>query len=176
MTYSLTQTNQRYGFKVLCGYPIPKKGALHSNLARYAINRTAFLHRLYAGQRRDQRADCDAFVKNEPLVRVFEEIRRQARLRIPLQRLLNLQRAGPVTIDLKNAPVEEVLALIFRDQPLMYTIIDKRTIVVEAEANHGTSVRGFSSPEDGKGCRARYIMNRVSRLRGVGGGGGGASC
>jgi TonB-dependent starch-binding outer membrane protein SusC len=68
-------------------------------------------------------------VKNEPLVRVFEEIRRQAGYEF-LCNVFDLQRAAPVTVDLKNASVEEVLDQVFRGQPLTFTIIDKKTIVV----------------------------------------------
>jgi TonB-dependent starch-binding outer membrane protein SusC len=71
--------------------------------------------------------------KNESLVKVFEEIRRQTGYEF-LCNVFDLQKAATVTVDIKNAPIGDVLAKIFRDQPLAYTIMNEKTIVVRLKA------------------------------------------
>src|SRR5258708_5258684 len=51
-----------------------------------------------------------------------------------------LHKAAPVTAEFKNTPVEEVLAKIFRDQPLTYSIRNGKTIVVKAKEAPSTVV------------------------------------
>src|SRR5258708_28185641 len=51
-----------------------------------------------------------------------------------------LHKAAPVTAEVKNTPVEEVLAKIFRDQPLTYSILNGKTIVVKAKEAPSTVV------------------------------------
>ncbi|HVU94345.1 MAG TPA: SusC/RagA family TonB-linked outer membrane protein [Puia sp.] len=68
--------------------------------------------------------------RNESLVDIFEEIRHQAGYEF-LCNVYALQKAAPVTVEVRNAPVEEVLAKIFRDQPLTWSILNGKTIVVK---------------------------------------------
>lgn len=67
--------------------------------------------------------------KNLSLEKVFSEIRRQAGYEF-LYNVYLLEKAKPVSLDVRDAPVEQVLAAAFDGQPLVYTILDGKTIVV----------------------------------------------
>jgi TonB-linked SusC/RagA family outer membrane protein len=67
--------------------------------------------------------------KNAPLQKVFKQIQKQA----PYDFLYNselLQQAGKISIDVRDASIEQVLQLCLKDKPLTYVIIDK-TIVIK---------------------------------------------
>src|SRR5260370_1543 len=68
--------------------------------------------------------------KNAPVQRLFAEIERQTSYNFVYTDDL-LQQAKTVDIDIKNGSLEEVLALIFNDQPLIYSVVEK-VIVVKA--------------------------------------------
>src|SRR5882757_4486219 len=70
--------------------------------------------------------------KNAPLQKVFKQIQKQA----PYDFLYNselLQQAGKISIDVRNASIEQVLQLCLKDKPLTYVIIGK-TIVIKPQA------------------------------------------
>ncbi len=67
--------------------------------------------------------------QNASLEEVFREIRKQSGYLFLYNNEL-LQQAKPVSIRVTDAPLEEVLALCFRQQPFSYTVVDK-TIVVK---------------------------------------------
>lgn len=81
-------------------------------------------------------------LKNEPLVKVFEEIKKQTGYLFFYENKL-LKNARPVDIQVSNASLEEVLRISFRDQPLSYEIVGK-TIVVKAKAENPSP--SLSSP------------------------------
>src|SRR5688572_31423931 len=60
-------------------------------------------------------------VKDAPLTQVFREIKRQAGYDF-FYNDDHLQKAGRVTINVKNATIKEVLNLCFASQPLEYSI------------------------------------------------------
>ncbi|MBE7170858.1 MAG: TonB-dependent receptor [Williamsia sp.] len=68
------------------------------------------------------------FAKEMSLVKVFKEIKRQTGYTFAYSRTL-LQKAGPVTVQVADASVEQALNLVFQSLPLSYTIID-RTVVI----------------------------------------------
>jgi len=67
--------------------------------------------------------------KNAPLETVFKDIRKQTGYTF-FCKYEWLQQARKVDIEVKNVPLEEVLNICFKDQPLTYTII-KQTIIVK---------------------------------------------
>ncbi|HYH55784.1 MAG TPA: carboxypeptidase-like regulatory domain-containing protein, partial [Anseongella sp.] len=70
--------------------------------------------------------------KNVPLVKVLREIKKQSGYQL-LYNTETLHKAGsgPVSIDVKDMPLEEVLQLVFKGQPLQYELLE-RTILVKA--------------------------------------------
>jgi len=66
--------------------------------------------------------------KNAPLQKIFREIHRQTGYEFFYNDDL-LQQAGKVTVQIKNAPLEEVLNLCFKDQPFHFTIQNKTILV-----------------------------------------------
>jgi len=68
-------------------------------------------------------------VKDAPLVEVFNEIKRQTNFTIFYNYRL-LENARPVTLDLKNATIEEALNASLKDQSLTYSIV-KQSIVIK---------------------------------------------
>src|SRR5258708_864925 len=144
-------------FKALCRLPIPKRGTLtksasggfdDTNERHYVVVKTLRIVKLTAlivfiacmqvsAATHAQTITLSA--KNESLVRIFEVIRQQAGYEF-LCNVFVLQKAAPVTAEFKNTPVEEVLAKIFRDQPLTYSILNGKTIVVKAKEAPSTVV------------------------------------
>lgn len=68
-------------------------------------------------------------VKDAPLEKVFSEVSKQSGYEFLYATKL-LQNARKVNIAVKNASIQEILAICFKDQPFSYTIIEK-TIVVK---------------------------------------------
>lgn len=66
--------------------------------------------------------------KNAPLEKVFNEITRQCGYEF-LYKSAMLQSARPIDIVVKDAGIQEVLAICFRDQPFTYTIIENTVVV-----------------------------------------------
>lgn len=75
---------------------------------------------------------------NSSLKDVFKSIEKQSSYQFFYNERL-LKRAQKVSLDIRNATVEEVLAAVFKDQPLSYAIV-KNTIIVKAGK--------IDSPED----------------------------
>ncbi|MFI5194475.1 MAG: TonB-dependent receptor [Chitinophagales bacterium] len=70
-------------------------------------------------------------VKNAPMKKVFREIQKQTGLNVLVNENI-LDKAGKVTLEVRNMPVSDVLNLCFRNEQLSYSIIDG-TIVVAAK-------------------------------------------
>lgn len=66
--------------------------------------------------------------KNARMEDVFKKIRKQTGF-VFLYTTQMLANTSEVSIDVKNAPVEQVLALCFNKQPVTYTLVDKTIIV-----------------------------------------------
>ncbi len=67
--------------------------------------------------------------KNAPLERVFKSLRKQSNVDF-ICSSEQMRRAAPVTLNVTNRPLKEVLDKIFEKQPLTYTV-KNRTIVVQ---------------------------------------------
>jgi TonB-linked SusC/RagA family outer membrane protein len=70
--------------------------------------------------------------KNARLEKVFKEIKKQTGFDF-FYNMKALEVASPVTIEVKNATLVEVLDLCFKNQPLSYTITDKMVVVKEKD-------------------------------------------
>jgi TonB-linked SusC/RagA family outer membrane protein len=70
--------------------------------------------------------------RNAPLQKVFKSIHRQTGYQFFYKDEL-LNEAGPVTIEVKNVPLDEVLAQCFRSLPIVYTIVGKAIVVKSRE-------------------------------------------
>ncbi|WP_158085356.1 SusC/RagA family TonB-linked outer membrane protein [Niastella vici] len=97
-------------------------------------------------------------VKDASLESVFKEIRKQSGYNF-LFSYDELDKAMPVTIQVKEATLEEVLTKCFTNQPLSYSIVDKVVIVKKREevADHAISnrslfidIKGIISNEKGE--------------------------
>lgn len=66
--------------------------------------------------------------KNAPLQRIFKQIHRQTGYQFFYEDEL-LNQAGRVNITVKNAPLDKVLALCFKDIPVTYSIVNKAITV-----------------------------------------------
>lgn len=70
--------------------------------------------------------------KDISLKKVFDEIKSQAGYVFFYDAAL-IRNAKPVTINVENAPVEKVLSVTFKDQPLTWSIQDKTITIVQKE-------------------------------------------
>jgi TonB-linked SusC/RagA family outer membrane protein len=70
--------------------------------------------------------------ENKPIEKVFEEIRKQSSYYFLFTDAV-LGKANPVTVKCRNMPLDKVLSLIFQDQPLTYSIVDRTIVVVVKE-------------------------------------------
>lgn len=71
-------------------------------------------------------------LKEAPLEKVFREIERQTGYGFLFTKRM-LSAAPKVTIEVRNAPLEQVLQLCFKDRPLTYSIVDKTIVVKQRE-------------------------------------------
>ncbi|HWK06784.1 MAG TPA: TonB-dependent receptor [Puia sp.] len=71
--------------------------------------------------------------KNAPLEKVLSVIRKQSGY-VFFYTYSSLKEAIPVSINVKNAGLQEVLDICFKDQPLTYRIVDKTIVVKQKEA------------------------------------------
>lgn len=67
--------------------------------------------------------------KKAPLEKVLKDIRKQTAYRFVYTRE-ELKKANPVTIDVHEKTITEVLALCFRDQPLTYSLIENFIVIM----------------------------------------------
>jgi len=70
-------------------------------------------------------------LKNAPIEKAFLEIKRQTGYSFVYGEVV-LKKAGPISVECKNASLEQVLSLCFSNQPLTFTIIEK-TIAVKVK-------------------------------------------
>ncbi|WP_188315951.1 SusC/RagA family TonB-linked outer membrane protein [Chitinophaga agrisoli] len=74
--------------------------------------------------------------KRSPIIKVFEEIKKQTGYRFWYEDKLIAQ-SKPVDIAVQNATLEQVLDLLFKDQPFSYEIIGKVIAIKEKPAKAG---------------------------------------
>lgn len=92
--------------------------------------------------------------RNAPLKKVLKEVARQAGISLVYDEVL-LSRLKPVTIELKDATVQEAMRLLFKDQPVAYTIEGKRVVIREPEedkpvADTSVTVKGRITNDAGE--------------------------
>jgi TonB-linked SusC/RagA family outer membrane protein len=83
-------------------------------------------------------------VKNAPLKKVFVEIQKQTGLNILVDESL-LQKTGKVTLEVHNMPLNEVLNLCLRNEPLAY-VIEGGAIVVKPKPASGAVPANIPAP------------------------------
>lgn len=81
-------------------------------------------------------------LKNAPLEKVFKEVERQSHYRFVYTKE-QLDATYPVTINVANDPLETVLQLCFRGQPLSFSI-DKKYILVKSAAVAANPPKAFT--------------------------------
>ncbi|MGV3641996.1 MAG: TonB-dependent receptor [Adhaeribacter sp.] len=90
--------------------------------------------------------------RNASLEKVFEAISKQSGYLFLYNDEL-LQQARPVTLELKDAPLEQVIKACFQNQPLTYSIVEKTIVVKPGEAkkqqNADLTVTGRVTDKDG---------------------------
>ena len=86
-------------------------------------------------------------LKNAPIEKAFLEIKRQTGYSFVYGAVI-LKKANPVSVECKNASLEQALALCFSNQPLAFTIIDKTVAVKVKEPviTDATDTAGKSAP------------------------------
>ena len=72
--------------------------------------------------------------KNVPLEKVFREIKKQTGYTFAYTKA-HLEKARPVTVNIHNATIEQVLELCFRDQPLDYTLVNRTVVIINKKAS-----------------------------------------
>jgi TonB-dependent starch-binding outer membrane protein SusC len=102
--------------------------------------------------------------KNAKLADIFSKIKKQTGYLFWYRNDM-LQKAKPVTISVKNMALQEVLPLIFKDQPLDYSIVNN-TVVVEPKRETKTIASNASllPPVDIKG---RVLNEKREPIEGV---------
>ncbi len=86
--------------------------------------------------------------KNTPLAKVFKKITQQTGYGFFVTGSM-LQETKPVTIDVKNTELNDVLALIFKDQPVSFSIENKSVVVTKKETSFINKViDAFTLPID----------------------------
>jgi TonB-dependent starch-binding outer membrane protein SusC len=84
--------------------------------------------------------------RNAPLIRVFKQIKKQTGYSYLVPATL-LGQANKVSIDVKNVALTDALDIIFKDQPLGYSIVGKTIVVKEKEVKKTVSY-DVSAPVD----------------------------
>ncbi|RPE12377.1 SusC/RagA family TonB-linked outer membrane protein [Chitinophaga lutea] len=89
--------------------------------------------------------------KSAPLDKVFREIKKQTGYTF-VYTAKQLAKAAPVTVNIRNGNIRAALDLCFRDQPLVYTLLDDMVIIKEkAVAAAVEAVQANAPPEKVKG-------------------------
>ena len=70
--------------------------------------------------------------RNTSLEKVFKEINRQTSYTFVYTESL-LKKSKNISINVQNAPIEQVLEICFKEQPLTYTILNKMVVIKEKD-------------------------------------------
>lgn len=96
--------------------------------------------------------------QNVSLEQVFKEIRRQATVDF-IFKTNQLKKASPISINITKKPLEEVLELIFRDQPIDYLLTNKTIIVVDKKDR---PKKGITVAETEVEAKQQAISGRIT--------------
>jgi TonB-linked SusC/RagA family outer membrane protein len=84
--------------------------------------------------------------KNTPLEQVLKKVRNQTGYAFIYESNL-LKKDNPVSVNLKDASIEDALIAIFKDQSLTYKMVDKNVIIQHKEASFLDKVTALFKPE-----------------------------
>jgi len=73
-------------------------------------------------------------VKNKSMFEVLQSIRQQTGY-VSFSSEALFKQAKPITLRVKDTPLEETLNLVFRDQPLSYTLAGKTILITPRQVN-----------------------------------------
>lgn len=76
-------------------------------------------------------------LKNAPLEEVFKEIKKQSGYRFVYTQA-SLEETKKITVEINNAGIEQALTLIFKDQPVTYSIQEKMIVLKKKEVQQGS--------------------------------------
>ena len=93
--------------------------------------------------------------KNIPLKTVFSTIQQQTGYGFFYDPAL-LTEAKPLTLTIQNAPLSDVLAIIFKNQPLEYSI-ENKTILVSKKKNSGNAKKKIAAKPKSVGLKAVQV-------------------
>lgn len=99
---------------------------------------------------------------NATMEQVFKDIKQQSLYRFWYESDL-LHEAQPVTIDIRNAPIQQVLERCFKDQPLTYTVVNKVIIVNHKPAPPPVPPAGAAPPP----LKGRVVNDQGESMPGV---------
>lgn len=110
-------------------------------------------------------------LKNAPITKVFTELKRQTEYDF-LYLLEDLQGVKPVTISLKDAPIETILDACFDGQPLSYsirnaTILVRRKVILNTERMaklQDKVIKGMVLTESGEPLPGVSVMAKGTRI------------
>ena len=104
-------------------------------------------------------------LKNAPIEKAFVEIKRQTGYSFVYGAVI-LKNANPVSVECKNASLEQALALCFSNQPLAFTIIDK-TIGVKVKEPVITGVTDTAGKSPPSGQVHGLVLSENGPLKGA---------
>ncbi|SEW49818.1 SusC/RagA family TonB-linked outer membrane protein [Chitinophaga arvensicola] len=87
--------------------------------------------------------------KQAPLSKILPELKKQSGYQFFYNDAM-LAKASPVSLDVERASLKDVLAIIFRNQPLTYAIVAKTVVVKDTAMLSQMDVVGFLKDENGK--------------------------
>jgi TonB-linked SusC/RagA family outer membrane protein len=113
-------------------------------------------------------------VHNAPLEKVFKDLGRQTGYLFFFTDEM-LQKARPVTIDVRNVSLEEALDICFKDQPLVYSVSQKTIVLHSVEKRPlietpppapapGQDISGMVKDESGKAIGGASVVIRELKL------------
>lgn len=103
--------------------------------------------------------------KNSSLQQVFNEIEKQTGYKfLNVSQVINS--AKPVTINVKNAPIEQVLDLCFKDQPLEYEM-KGNTVIIEPKKKGDKSTYEILNPNPPIDVRGRVVDEKGEPVEGA---------
>lgn len=106
--------------------------------------------------------------KNAPLQKVFKEIKRQTGYNF-LYTLEQLDQAGKVDVQLRNATLEEALTVCLMGKQLTYTIVEKTVVIKRKEITPLPPLSGLDSqgPEGAIDVKGRVVNEKGEPVEGV---------
>jgi TonB-linked SusC/RagA family outer membrane protein len=128
-----------------CGFPLFNRRALTKTLLIMKFTAILLLTACLQVSAGGFAQTISLSVKNTPLVSIFAELEKQSGYSFIYSRV-QLEKARNIDLDVKNVGLEEALQLIFKNQPLTYTISKKYIVIKEKENPFPNEVSNSSPP------------------------------